>query len=99
MIDATAVIGIADVTAENALTTTVQITGAQEVAATMAGPAPAATTAGAVAQLQVHLTAERVLADILLVKMGAQNAIHQIITTTTTHQAVVIAGLLPPATM
>jgi len=99
VIDATAVIGIVDVTAENALTTTVQITGAQEVAATMAGVAQAATTAGAVAQLQVHLTAERVLADILLVKMGAQNAIHQIITTTTTHQAVVIAGLPPPATM
>jgi hypothetical protein len=99
VIDATAVIGIVDVTAENALTTTVQITGAQEVAvaATMAGAAPAATTAGAVAQLQVHLTAERVLADILLVEMGAPNAIHQIITTTATHQAVVIAGLPPPA--
>jgi len=96
VIDATAVIGIVDVTAENALTTTVQITGAQEVAATMAGAAPAATMAGAVAQLQVHLTAERVLADILLVEMGAPNAIHQIITTTATHQAVVIAGLPPP---
>ena len=99
MIDATAVIGIVDVTAENALTTTVQITGAQEVAATMAGAAPAATMAGAVAQLQVQLTAERALADIPLVKMGAQNAIHQITTTTTTHQAVVIAGLPPPAAM
>ena len=99
MIDATAVIGIVDVTAENALTTTVQITGAQEVAATMAGAAQAATTAGAVAQLQVHLTAERVLADILLVEMGAPNAIHQIITTTATHQVVVIAGLPPPAVM
>ena len=99
MIDATAVIGIVDVTAENALTTTVQITGAQEVAATMAGVALAATTAGAVAQLQVHLTAERVLAHILLVEMDAQNAIHQIITTTTTHQAVATAGLPPPAAM
>ena len=98
MIDATAVIGIVDVTAENALTTTVQITGAQEAAATMAGAvAPAATMAGAVAQLQVHLTAERVLADILLVEMGAPNAIHQIITTTATHQVVVIAGPPPLA--
>jgi len=99
VIDATAVIGIVDVTAENALTTTVQITGAQEAAATMAGAAPATTMAGAVAQLRVHLTAERVLADILLVEMGAPNAIHQIITTTATHQVVVIAGLPPPAAM
>jgi len=90
VIDATAVIGIVDVTAENALTTTVQITGAQEVAATMAGAAPAATMAGAVAQLQVQLTAERAIAQIILVKMGAPNAIHQ---------AVVIVGLPPPATM
>jgi len=50
-----------------------------------------------VAQLQVHLTAERVLAHILLVEMDAQNAIHQITTTTATHQAAVIAGLPPPA--
>jgi len=98
VIDATAVIGIVDVTAENALTTTVQITGAQEVAvaATMAGAAPAATTVGAVAQLQVQLTAEPAIAQIILVKMGAPNAIHQ---ATATHQAVVIAGLPPQATM
>jgi len=99
VIDATAVIGTADVTAENALTTTVQITGAQEAAAaTMAGAvAPAATMAGAVAQLQVQLIAERAIVQIILVKMGAPNAIHQIITTTATHQAVVIAGLPPLA--
>jgi len=99
VIDATAVIGTADVTAENVLTTTVQITGAQEAAAaTMAGAvAPAATMAGAVAQLQVQLIAERAIAQIILVKMGAPNAIHQIITKTATHQAVVIAGLPPRA--
>ena len=95
-IGATAVIGIVDVTAENALTTTVQITGAQEVAATMAGAVPVATTAGAVAQLQVQLTAEPAIAQIILVKMGAPNAIHQ---ATATHQVVVIAGLPPQATM
>jgi len=101
VIDATAVIGTADVTAENVLTTTVQITGAQEAAAaTMAGAvAPAATMAGAVAQLQVQLIAERAIAQIILVKMGAPNAIHQVITRTAIHQAVVIVGLPPPATM
>merc|ERR1712038_1721202 len=89
VIDATAVIGTADVTAENALTTTVQITGAQEAAAaTMAGAVvPAATMAGAVAQLQAQLTAEHAIVQIILVKTGAPNAIHQIITTTATHQA------------
>jgi hypothetical protein len=100
VIDATAVIGTADATAENALTTTVQITGAQEAAAaTMAGAvAPAATMAGAVAQLQAQLTAEPAIAQIILAKMGALNAIHQIIIiTTTTHQAVVTAGLPPLA--
>jgi len=101
VIDATAVIGTVDVTAENAPTTTVQITGAQEAAAAMDGAvAPAATMAGAVAQLQVQLIAERAIAQIILVKMDAPNAIHQIITTTATHQAaVVIAGLPPQATM
>jgi len=100
VIDATAVIGTVDVTAENAPTTTVQITGAQEAAAAMDGAvAPAATMAGAVAQLQVQLIAERAIAQIILVKMGAPNAIHQVITRTAIHQAVVIVGLPPPATM
>jgi len=100
VIDATAVIGTVDVTAENAPTTTVQITGAQEAAAAMDGAVvPAATMAGAVAQLQVQLIAERAIAQIILVKMGAPNAIHQVITRTAIHQAVVIVGLPPPATM
>jgi len=98
VIDATAVIGIVDETAENALTITVQIIGAQEAAAAMAGAvALAATMAGAVARLPVLLTAERAIAQTILVKMGAPNAIHQIITTTATHQVVVIAGPPPLA--
>ena len=75
--DVIAAIGIVDVTAENVLTTMVQIIGAVTQETTIIGVA-VALAAGVVALPQALLTAVHATASTVHVDVDAQSAIHQV---------------------
>jgi len=94
VIGAIAVIGIADVTAENVhIITIAPTTGVvdREVAREI--------TIGVVDQLQARLIAVPAPAQIILAEMDAQGALHQIITITTIHQTAIKIATLRTITM
>lgn len=89
MIIAIAVIGIADVTAENVhIITIAPTTGVVDREVVQE------TTIGAADPFQARLIAVPAPAQIILAEMDAQGAIHQIITITTIHQTTTIIATL-----